>query len=425
MKRISSDISDSRRSSDNWPQRVKVGSVSVTVYRRERADGSPGFEVADYSTGSRRLRSFPTAETALSEAGRIARLMASGDVTAARVTGKEVASYARAIEFLRPTGLAIEVAADNYRKAFEILGGDRILEAAKFFAARNPDSLPARTVADVVSELVTIKTERGASARYVEDLRARLGRFAKAFAVQIASVQPADVQGWLDGLKASPQTVKNFRTVVSTLFSFAERRGYILKGSNPAADTEQPKVNGSAPEIFTPSELAKLLASATPDFLPALAICAFGGLRTAEIQRLVWGDVDLAGGFITVGADKAKTRTRRIVPILPALAAWLATHTRKSGQVWKGTAEKFNHAQQATAAAAGVQWRDNGLRHSFASYRLAQTQSAAQVSLEMGNSPQVVFRHYRELVKPGEAVAWFAVAPQTPANVVTLTQQAA
>ncbi len=418
-----------KRNSCPAPLAVSVGNVKVRIYQRQRPTVTGGtrtiYEVADYSAGSRRLRSFTDAGEARREAERIARLLAAGDATAARVSAKEIGSYARALEFLRPTGLAIEVAADNYRKAFEILGGDRILEAAKFFAARNPDSLPARTVADVVSELVTIKTERGASARYVEDLRARLGRFAKAFAVQIASVQPADVQGWLDGLKASPQTVKNFRTVVSTLFTFAKRRGYILKGSNPAADTEQPKVNGGTPEIFTPSELSKLLASATPDFLPALAICAFGGLRTAEVQRLVWGDVDLAGGFITVGADKAKTRTRRIVPILPALAAWLSPHARKTGQVWKGTAEKFNHAQQATAAAAGVAWRDNGLRHSFASYRLAATQSAAQVSLEMGNSPQVVFRHYRELVKPADAQAWFGVAPQTPANVVSLNQQAA
>lgn len=425
MKRISSDTSDSRRSSEKWPQRVKVGSVSVTVYRRTRADGSHGFEVADYSTGSRRLRSFPTADSALAEAQRIARLMASGDATAAQVTGRDVASYGRAIELLRPAGLAIELAAANYARAFDILGGDRILEAANFFAARNPDRLPARTVAEVVGELVKLKTERGASARYVQDLRARLGRFADAFNVQIASVQPADVQGWLDGLKASPQTVKNFRTVVGLLFNFAERRGYIFKGQNPAADTEAPKVNGGAVEIYSPAELAKLLSTAPANFLPAIAICAFAGLRTAEVQRLTWGDMDLVGGFVTVGADAAKTRTRRIVPILPALAKWLAPHAKKTGSVWKGTPETFNDAQQATASAAGVEWKSNGLRHSFASYRLAQTQNAAQVSLEMGNSPQVVFRHYRELVKPADAERWFAIVPETPANVVSLNQAAA
>jgi integrase len=310
----------------------------------------------------------------------------------------------------------------NYAKAFDILRGDRILEAAQYFARHNPDNLKAGTVAEVVSEFVANREARKASARYLGDIRARLGRFAEAFAVQISSVTGADIQGWLDGLKLKPQTAKNYRTVVGTLFVFAERRGYILKGSNPATETELPKVHGGKTEIYSPGELAKLLDAAGPDFLPALAIGAFAGLRTAELQRLAWADVDLAGGFVEVSAQAAKTKSRRIVPILPALTAWVAPRARKTGKVWCGTPETFNDAQQATATAAGVPWRANALRHSFASYRLAATQSAAQVSLEMGNSPQMVFKHYREIVKPADAAAWFGVTPKTPANILAINR---
>jgi hypothetical protein len=51
------------------------------------------------------------------------------------------------------------------------------------------------------------------------------------------------------------------------------------------------------------------------------------------------------------------------------------------------------------------------MRHSYGSYRLAQCHDAARVSLEMGNSPQMVFAHYRELVKPKEAARYWAIAP--------------
>ena len=78
-----------------------------------------------------------------------------------------------------------------------------------------------------------------------------------------------------------------------------------------------------------------------------------------------------------------------------------------------------------TVKAAGMVWKDNALRHSFISYRLADTQNAAQVALEAGNSPQIVFKHYRELVKPEAAKAWFAIAPQEPANVVTIAKEVA
>src|SRR5947208_15111694 len=47
---------------------------------------------------------------------------------------------------------------------------------------------------------------------------------------------------------------------------------------------------------------------------------------------------------------------------------------------------------------ANIRWKHNALRHSHASYRLAEVKNAAQVSLKMGNSPKMVFRHYRELV---------------------------
>jgi hypothetical protein len=34
------------------------------------------------------------------------------------------------------------------------------------------------------------------------------------------------------------------------------------------------------------------------------------------------------------------------------------------------------------------------------------------VALEAGNSPEVIFSHYRELVTPEAATAWFSVKPE-------------
>ena len=43
--------------------------------------------------------------------------------------------------------------------------------------------------------------------------------------------------------------------------------------------------------------------------------------------------------------------------------------------------------------------------------RLAQTQDAAKVALELGNSPAMLFKHYRELVTPEAAEEWFSIRP--------------
>ena len=133
---------------------------------------------------------------------------------------------------------SIELVASRYAAAVRLLGGDgsRIETAIKFFLARNRENLPHKTVAEVVEVLIEAKARSKKSKRYLQDLRSRLYRLADAFKVEISSVTGTDLQHWLDGLKVSRQTVKNFRTVVGTLFTFAERRGYILRGANPLGD---------------------------------------------------------------------------------------------------------------------------------------------------------------------------------------------
>jgi len=394
-------------------EKIKVGNVTVKIYKICSTTTSGRFrtfyQVADYSSGTRKLRSFEDHSAATEEARKVARQISTGNATAATMVNADAASYGRALELLKPTGTSLELAAAHFAEAFKILGGDRLIEAAKFFARHQPDQVEARTVAQVAEELVAQKNGRGMSERYCTDLRNRLRRFSDDFSVDISTVTTGDAQRWFDGLKLSPQSVKNFRTVLHTLFEFAEARGYIFKGGNPVTGTEAIKVTGGEIEIYTPAEISALLKAAPVDFLPVVAIGAFAGLRSAEIERISWKDIDLAGAFITVAAGHAKTKARRLVPIAPNLALWLTPYAKRTGLVCSPDAIRMGRA--ATVEASGVTWKVNALRHSYASHRLAQIQNAAQVALEMGNSPDVVFRHYRELVKPDAARAWFAVAP--------------
>ena len=186
------------------------------------------------------------------------------------------------------------------------------------------------------------------------------------------------------------------------------------------AAVENLKARAGEVEVFTPTQINKLLAAASPDFLPSLAIGAFAGLRSAEIERLEWSDLRMAEKSIVVGASKAKTASRRIVSLADNLAVWLAPYAGQSGFVWGGSHEAFYDAQQTTAAASMVKWKANALRHSYASYRFAQTSDAGRVAGELGNSAAVVHKHYRELVKTSDAERWFAARPAGVDNVIPL-----
>jgi integrase len=122
---------------------------------------------------------------------------------------------------------------------------------------------------------------------------------------------------------------------VGTLFYFAEARGYVTKGSVDTESIAVARDKGANIEIFRPGELERILAAAEkkPEFIPFLAIGAFAGLRAAEIQRLDWAEIRLDDGFIEVKASKAKTASRRLVPITDNLKAWLAPHKKACGPV--------------------------------------------------------------------------------------------
>ena len=149
----------------------------------------------------------------------------------------------------------------------------------------------------------------------------------------------------------------------------------------------------------------------------AVALGAFAGLRSAEMMRLEWKDIRAT--HITIAADKAKTSQRRLVPILPPLANVINSMDRAEGQIFGySKPSHFSRFLLGTIEAAGMDSIDNGLRHSFCTYRLASVQSAAQVALEAGNSPKILFSNYRELATPKEAKIWFT--PKTATKIVKL-----
>lgn len=296
--------------------------------------------------------------------------------------------------------------------------GKSITEATEHFLAHLAAISRTCTVSELIGEFNAAKRQDGASERYLHDLRNRLDTFAIDFGEQaVAGILPSQIDDWLRGLKVGPQTRNNFRTVLRTFFEFAVVRGFAP--DNAVAKTAKAKVVRGAPEIFTPEQMRTLLEKAPRDFVPFIAIGGFAGLRSAEIERLDWCEIDLTQRLIHIKAEKSKSAQRRLVAISDNLAAWLAPHSKKSGEVVN--VERSIVARRQTRKAIGFKtWPANALRHSFASYHLAQFKNAAATAAELGHtSPTMLFKHYREVVRPDAAAQWWQVTPPADsANVV-------
>jgi integrase len=309
--------------------------------------------------------------------------------------------------------------------------GASLIDAVKHYVAHLESRRGGVPLSQAIDELLLNRKSVEVSARYVNDLRLRLGRFKEAFPdASTRSITTANVGSFLEGLGVAASTTNTFRRDLRTLFEFAVERGYVE--INPVR-VKPIKCKDTKIEILSVDQTARLLKSCDPETLPSVAIAAFCGLRQAEIGRLDWSKVDLDEKIITVDADIAKTGGRRVVDIPDCAINWLAPYSKDRGKImpsefrilfdrvrvragFKPSFEqrKDTVLQTLLQGKARLQpWPANCLRHSAISYRLSKCKDIGQVATVSGNSPSIIKRNYLELVKPSAADAYFKITPST------------
>ena len=296
-------------------------------------------------------------------------------------------------EKLKPFGKTLTQAVDHYLDHLEAMAG----------------SIPIPELVErYIAGIRALRRSKG----HIGDLRTRLGKFAEAFPDKLAAqVSIHDIEGWLEELDHfAPQTINHYRDKVFSLFEYAVAREYCR--TNPAAKVPKLSVVRGAPRIVSVNELRALLSAATDEMLPFIAIGAFAGLRSTEIQRLDWRSVDLPQRVIRLAAEHTKTKRRRIVTISENLAQWLAPYVRAEGKVLR---YEFRHSYvelNKIAIEAGMNgWPRNALRHSFCSYHSAKWQNPNATAVQSGHDVKTMWEHYHEVVLPADADAYWQIVP--------------
>lgn len=416
-----------------FPLIVQNGSCIVKIYRDQTKRSGVYYRVSFYQGGRRCGLNFRDLEEARKEASAKADLLARGQLEALQITGRDRVVYGRALEAIRALGVDLDVAAMEYAEAKKIVGGRTLPEAAQFYMRHHANSIKLVGVTEAVNEMIEAKAQAGASKTYLSDLRYRLAVLSDAFHCHVSAIAPDDLREVLNKLKLAPRGFNNTLATLRTFFSFARGRGWLSKDIDLLAGIDKRREAAGAVEIYTPMEMTEILSNCSLEIQSCLALAAFAGLRSEEILRLDWADVERRPGYIEVAAEKAKTASRRLVPIPNNLVRWLAVAERKGARVWphskpwyfesqRETVEAINKARKKNSKkAAKFEWKANALRHSFISYRLAEIQDVNRVALEAGNSPKMIFQHYRELCTPAEAAIWFNLSPDAAANIIKLT----
>ena len=295
----------------------------------------------------------------------------------------ELESLVAAKRVLAPN-YALHVAIEEHADAVSKLGKASLREAVAFFLRHHRVDVPRLPLAEVSELFAQSREQSGLSPQYISHCRQYTRKLTEAFpGLCLSDLTTAALDKWMGNLKLGATTKNDVRRVPGTLGNWAENQGHLIKGGNPFLGMVRYKEAKATVSMFTSEQIASLLKKADATLRPFIALGAFAGLRTAELQRLDWSEIDLDRGFVTVAASKAKTQRRRLVPISDNLKAWLTPIRQASGPVCVHVSAQ----QAAKAKCKGFGWAKNGLRHSFISYRLAMLHDTARVALEAAVIP--------------------------------------
>lgn len=394
------------------------GSWRARTAEDRRFTGAVRFKVAGLYVAGKRVRRYFNSE-AEAQTFIDAQTVRAGNLgaRAAHVDGRLVEDAVECEAMLKKQGVRLLDAVRDYLAARAHLGAFpavSLAEAAQHYGALLADRAKSWTVDEAAAAWLASREQKGRSEGYLWDANRRVRRFRETFGgTSMADITTADVDAWVNGLGLGAQSMRNYCTVLSSLFSYAVKQG--CSPRNPVVNVERPDIVRDEPGILTPDELTRLLRELPDDTVPYIVLSAFAGLRPMEVRRLNWADINFQTGLITVKSATAKTKRRRTVPMTENLRAWLRPLAQDEGLVvpLSDLTIRAKRLMPARERAGLKHWPHDCLRHSAASYWLQTEGDAARVALWLGHTQEVLHEHYKGLLRdPKHAAQWFAIMPE-------------
>lgn len=243
---------------------------------------------------------------------------------------------------------------------------DRALVAAERRAAGLPDDVTFSAVLDQYERDVLPNAAEGTQRAYRDTFKVLRRYFVELRNdPPLAKIRPGDVQGFLTWRRTnrlsgghvrkgaapkaaaelppvSARTLQKDRTVLHTLFDYAERLEF--REGNPVRLVKPPRAERRQPVMLDVEQYERLLRECEHDRMLWLYVLVLGDTAVrcdSEALWLRWEDVDLDGSRLRIVSGRESHRTKtgesRVVPMSPRLAAAMREHFaafRFGGSPW-------------------------------------------------------------------------------------------
>jgi site-specific recombinase XerD len=295
------------------------------------------------------------------------------------------------------------LAAANVRLALERLQPYEasLLDAVDYFIKFAKPPKGKVTIQEAMDSFEMDNRRRGLSEAYLTKSRAFFSQFRDAFGNRLMNdVTSHQAKEYIYanatwGVASKNCHIRHLRALYST----TSKAGHVTR--NPFRDVAfvQERQGGAASKILPVNDVEALLDYALEndwkEECAVLTLVLFCGVRMEEARRVVWEEISFDAARPRVRVERAKNSRRRVNDI-PVNAVYWLKECFSSGRVGP---QNFEKCLQRLRAKAGINYRQNAARHSFASYHVAMHDDAAKTAVLLGHpNPALLYSIYRECV---------------------------
>jgi len=259
-------------------------------------------------------------------------------------------------------------------------------------------------VAAAIKQFLATKEERREATK--DNLEQRLGLWPGQLEPgrKVHDVSTAELEAWL--LTYKPQNRKNYRSALHGFFTWAVKIG--AAPENPVTDVEIPEVKGKRPSYLHPADVQAMLKVALEqerrDTVTWIVLGAFCGLRPFESFRVEWHAIKRERQEIRIETEWSKIKRPRTFELTDLAMAWISIIPEgdPGDKILGHTEDEWNNKWQEwrkeNAGKRGVPpwklWQQpkskDILRHTYITFRVADTDNEPLVAKEAGTSVEVI-----------------------------------
>jgi integrase/recombinase XerD len=241
-------------------------------------------------------------------------------------------------------------------------------------------------------------------ANYVGHIEVLKAHFADRYIDEVRKAHVAELVAHQKRSGLQPATIRRYLATLSSVFSFAERSGWLAQ--NPLIRFDRRSLPEATPRtrFLSHDEYRRLLAAAGPHLRPIIETAVATGMRLEELLSLKWEHVDLERREVRLIVTKSKQP--RVIPLSDRAVAIIAAAARSaqaSPYVFTNPASgsRFKTVKRAFRTAcrrAGVQdMRFHDLRHTFASWAVQSGADLYRLSRILGHTTLQMTARYAHL----------------------------